>query len=111
MVVVIFSIIAAAHIEVIGCRDSLLDVIITECKELVLNSGVCPQDGVKHSIPYCDVCISECPVGEEYLLAGQHLDDSIFVSNSKKGGLFVPWGRKVSNNWRTWVDEATTSSS
>ena len=80
-------VIAAAHVRVVECRGSVLDVVILECLNVMC--GVCPPNG-NYKIPYCTNCLAECPVGEEFIVSGLHTEDSLFVSNYRKGGLFAP---------------------
>ena len=86
----------AAHVRVVGCRGSVLDVVVLDCLDVVC--GVCPPNG-DYKIPYCTNCFDACPVGEEYILSGLHTEESLIVSNYRKGGLctsvFEGWQRRV----------------
>jgi hypothetical protein len=97
----LLCVIAAAHVRVVGCRDSILDVVILDCQDI--ECGVCPPNG-DYKLPYCPNCFEMCPVGEEYIVSGLHSEESIFVSNYKKGGLCAP----VSVGWQRRVPQCHT---
>ena len=78
---------AAAHIRVLGCRGSVVDVEIVDCRDITC--GVCPQAG-KFKIAYCPNCFTSCPTGEEFIVAGLNTVDSLYIANYKKGGVWAP---------------------
>lgn len=94
----------AARISVIGCRDSVLDVVIKEC--LNIKCGACPPNGVKYSIPYCSSCsgqLDPCPIGEEFVVAGKNSADSLYIANYKKGGIYANFDSN--QDWKNGVPE------
>ena len=102
-----------AHIEALGRRDSndssILDVVILECWEL--GADVCPQNHSKYSIPVCHDCHLDFTGGEEYLIAGHHVQDLqrnwLYLPDYRKGGLFAVW-RKSYSSVGEWVMAANS---
>lgn len=82
----------------LDCKGSVLNVDILDCRDNGV-CGVCPMLGC-FKIAFCPNCLDTCPVGEEFIIAGKHTPDGLYIGNSKKGGVFVPyegdgWIRRV----------------
>ena len=95
--------IAVAHIRVLGCRGPVLKVDIVECQNIIC--GVCPPRGY-YKIAHCSDCLQDCPVNEEFVVAGGKSGDSLYISNYKRGGLFAIQQRY--GNWATFVPSQCT---
>ncbi|CAI8026577.1 hypothetical protein GBAR_LOCUS15261, partial [Geodia barretti] len=105
----------AVHIEAIGRIDSndssVLDTVIIECWE-VGSPHVCPEENhTRYSIPVCRDCVLDFRSGEEYLIAGRHVQGlgrgrGMYLPNYRKGGLLSMW-RKSYSSVGEWVNPAT----
>ena len=84
-----------------------LDVAILECWEM--ESNICPQNHTKYSIPVCHDCYLDFVEGEEYLIAGRHVKDSVknglYLPDYRKGGLFAVW-KKAYGSVGEWIQAA-----
>lgn len=79
----------------------MLNVFIISCWEL--QEGACATNASRLSIPVCPNCMTDFTAGNEYVIAGLHDSEGMFIPNYKKGGLFGVWDSNKYSSMNEWV--------